>query len=198
MPGQGDGAGRPAMTIGAEFPILLAAPSICGWQAPRTSPTQAENLLEEAAAAPPDSQVAYRGPYRWVPAFPPAPLPPVSGRPARLRPAGTYLITGGMGGMGLALAEYLAETVQAKLVLVGRSELPPREQWDEYLRDRNSNPVARQIRRLRAIEEKGGEVLVCRADVSDRRQMSEVLVAAHRVSDPCTASSMRPAFPAAV
>ena len=38
-----------------------------------------------------------------------------------VRTRGVYLITGGMGGIGLELAEFLARTVQAKLILVGRS-----------------------------------------------------------------------------
>ena len=153
----------PAMTIGAEFPHITCR-SVDVWLADSQDvSTQAENLLREAASAASDKQVAYRGQYRWIPAFPPVPLPPVSGRPARLRAGGTYLITGGVGGIGLALAEYLAKTVQAKLVLVGRSELP-----------------AHQTSRLRALEESGGEVLVCRADVSDKRQMSDVLAATHR------------------
>ena len=36
--------------------------------------------------------------------------------PGQLRDKGVYLITGGLGGMGLALAGYLAETLQARLV----------------------------------------------------------------------------------
>jgi len=170
----------PAMTIGAEFPRITCR-SVDVWLAGSEDVSiQAENLVREAAAASSEKQVAYRGQYRWIPAFPAAPVAPVSGRPARLRTGGTYLITGGVGGMGLALAEYLAETVQAKLVLVGRSEFPARERWGDYLRDDRSDHIARQIRSLRAIEEAGGEVLVCRADVSDTRQMSDVLAATHR------------------
>lgn len=36
---------------------------------------------------------------------------------------GVYLITGGLGGVGMILADYLAEHYQAKLVLLGRSEI---------------------------------------------------------------------------
>ena len=44
-----------------------------------------------------------------------------------LRQGGTYLITGGLGGIALALAEHLAKDFQAKLVLVSRQGLPPKE-----------------------------------------------------------------------
>ncbi len=40
-----------------------------------------------------------------------------------LKQKGTYLITGGMSGIGLVTAKYLAKNIQANLFLVGRSEL---------------------------------------------------------------------------
>lgn len=46
-----------------------------------------------------------------------------SSRPELLRKGGTYLITGGLGGLGLVFAEHLATNYQARLVLLGRSEL---------------------------------------------------------------------------
>ena len=42
----------------------------------------------------------------------------------RLREEGVYLITGGLGGIGLVIAEQLAKRVKAKLVLISRSGLP--------------------------------------------------------------------------
>ena len=50
-----------------------------------------------------------------------------------LRDKGVYLITGGLGGMGLVLAESIAKSVRARLVLVGRSAFPATESWDEWL-----------------------------------------------------------------
>lgn len=49
--------------------------------------------------------------------------------PAPLREDGVYLITGGAGGLGLALAAHLAARGRIKLVLMGRSALAPRDQW---------------------------------------------------------------------
>src|SRR5207302_8055980 len=45
-----------------------------------------------------------------------------------LRQKGVYLITGGLGGLGLVFAEYLARTFQAKLALVGRSAPQPKQE----------------------------------------------------------------------
>ena len=83
-------------------------------------------LLNELASGAADAFVAYRNGYRWTPAQLRAPLAPVDDVPRRLRRGGVYLVTGGLGGIGLALAGYLADACVAKLVLVTRSGLPPR------------------------------------------------------------------------
>src|SRR4029077_19454483 len=79
----------------------------------------------------------------------------------------------------LVLAEYLAETVQAKLVLVGRSAFPSREQWDDWLRTHGEEEVvSRKIRQLLKLEELGSEVAVFSADVANLEAMRAVVASA--------------------
>ena len=85
------------------------------------------------AAVPMPRIVAWRGPHRWLPIFEPAPLAPIAGQPALLRQGGTYLITGGLGGIGLALAGHLWRTAGARLILISRSALPERATWPERM-----------------------------------------------------------------
>jgi acyl transferase domain-containing protein/acyl carrier protein len=92
------------------------------------------------------------------------------------RRGGVYLITGGLGGLGLALAQHLARTVGARLVLVGRRRLPPRRDWDDHLtRDGES---ATAIRAVRELERMGAAVLVFAADVADPEAMRAAVRAA--------------------
>ena len=93
----------------------------------------AEQITAEISAHADEPVVAYRGPHRWVQTFVPIRLDSEPTRPALLRDRGVYLITGGLGGIGLLLAEYLARTVQAKLVLTSRTGLPPRAEWEQLL-----------------------------------------------------------------
>ena len=96
--------------------------------APWRRDNQVELLAAEAAASTADPVIAYRGSHRWVQAFVPVPL---DRNTPSLRRDGVYLITGGTGGVGLALAEWLARKVPGvKLALTARSELPPREEWE--------------------------------------------------------------------
>jgi acyl transferase domain-containing protein len=76
------------------------------------------------------------------------------------RANGTYLVTGGLGGVGLTLAEDLASRGARHLVLLGRSAPGPR--------------AAEAIARLEAA---GVSVRVAAADVSDEATMARVLSA---------------------
>ncbi len=124
-----------------------------------------------------EDAVALRGSYRWLQEFVPTPLPaPPAGTPVRLRQGGVYLITGGLGGLGLALAEDLARTAGARLVLVSRTGLPDPADWDAYLASHDEqSPVSRRIRRVREL---GSEVMVAAADVADPAALAAVVEAA--------------------
>ena len=75
-----------------------------------------------------------------------------------LRQQGVYLISGGLGGLGLIFAEYLAKNFQSKLVLFGRSM-----------------PNAEQQEKLRRLNDYGAETLVLQADVSKLEDMERVV-----------------------
>ena len=79
--------------------------------------------------------MAYRGGHRWVQSFTELKLGEPPAVPARLKKNGVYVITGGLGDIGLQMAKYLLRTVQAKVVLTGRTGIPAREEWARHLRE---------------------------------------------------------------
>ncbi|MDT0378445.1 type I polyketide synthase [Streptomyces sp. DSM 42041] len=81
---------------------------------------------------------------------------PLSG--GRLRPDATYLITGGLGALGLSLAEHLADRGAGSLALLGRSA-----------------PAEAAQRRIDALREGGTQVTVHAADVGDRAALAGTL-----------------------
>jgi NAD(P)-dependent dehydrogenase (short-subunit alcohol dehydrogenase family)/acyl carrier protein len=135
-----------------------------------------DRLRAELGATTHDGPVAYRGSLRWVQSLERIPPSAATGSCPLLREGGVYLITGGMGGIGLILAEHLAVTVRARLVLLGRSAVPARDEWNAWLAAHGDDDLtSRRIRRLRSIEEHGGEVLALAADVADLNQMRSAL-----------------------
>ncbi|HEX4955004.1 MAG TPA: amino acid adenylation domain-containing protein [Thermoanaerobaculia bacterium] len=134
------------------------------WEAPAPL---SERLVDELLATDGPTDVAYRGADRWVLGYEPVRLEAAEHNPGLVE-GGAYLITGGLGGIGLALAEHLAERTRARLCLVGRSVLPPRARWDALLGElEEADPLRRKLVRLRRIEEQGGEVRLIAADVAD-------------------------------
>jgi amino acid adenylation domain-containing protein len=79
-------------------------------------------------------------------------------KPMPFRNNGVYLITGGMGGIGIVLAKYLASTTQARLALIGRSSL-----------DEDKQTL------LAELESLGSEVLYIKADMSVREDVESAL-----------------------
>ncbi|MBW4698403.1 MAG: SDR family NAD(P)-dependent oxidoreductase [Aphanocapsa lilacina HA4352-LM1] len=146
------------------------------WPAAAAHPAAAlaDQLLAELAAPPTGASIAYRGPHRWVQEY--ASLPLLSAQPVLLRRGGVYWITGGLGGIGLILADYLARQDQARLVLTGRTGLPERPSWERWLADYGEDdPTSRKIRQVLQLEHMGAEVLVLQADVADSQRMQQVL-----------------------
>jgi acyl transferase domain-containing protein/acyl carrier protein len=134
-----------------------------------------EDLISECKSGV-DDVVAYRGRYRWIQLFDHLRVPSAAENSPRLRKGGTYLITGGLGGIGLVIAEFLAQTVHAKLILVGRTPFPEREMWPQWLADHASEDrVSLKIKKLQAIESAGGEVVVFSGDTSDRDRMRQIV-----------------------
>lgn len=147
----------------------------------------AQRILAEFSEPAP-ACVALRGPHRWTRRYEriagqtaPAVTPAAPATAPRLRRGGCYLITGGLGGMGLALARQLAEHWQARLVLLGRSALPERGQWQALAQDAQTEPALRaRLQQLLELERLGAQLCLVQADVGSEAQLRTALEQAQR------------------
>ncbi len=131
-------------------------------------------LLEELLATSASGVVALRDAKRFV----------RGNRTQRLASAatsafvqgGTYLITGGFGGIGQTIAADLLKSYNAHVVLLSRSRMPDRAEWNQLLLTTHaSDPVVQRIRTVERLEALGGSVEVARADVINVAQMRKVI-----------------------
>ncbi|HHC30039.1 MAG TPA: KR domain-containing protein, partial [Rhodobacterales bacterium] len=128
--------------------------------------------LEELLAPPRAYRAALRAGKRFEQTYRQAPLGEAQGA---FKPGGTYLITGGLGGIGQALARDLLEEQGANVVLLGRTALPPRAEWERTLHQLwPGDPVARGIRALMALEAMGGALRYHVGDVTDIARLREI------------------------
>ncbi|RYH01248.1 KR domain-containing protein [Salipiger sp. IMCC34102] len=139
-------------------------------------------ILEELLATPGNEIVALRGRARHTRTFRKTPLAPVADpRDLPLRRGGTYVVTGGFGGIGLNVAETLWHNCAANIVLVGRSPMPQRDDWDAHLRRAGPNDsVSRRIAAVRRLEGLGAQVLALSADVAS---LPEVMTVVRRTEE---------------
>ncbi len=127
----GGGEVRPeaATLIGPALVVPLEYPSVTTRLIDAEDGTRPAAVLAELRRERTEPVVALRGTRRYVRDY--EVLPPAAPEQAAavLRENGVYLITGGLGGIGLAMASRLAREARARLVLLGRTGLPPRERW---------------------------------------------------------------------
>ncbi len=136
----------------------------------------ADQVIHEVTIELTATLVAYRDGHRFLHSFEPFRLE-AGGVPASLKERGVYLITGGFGGIGLSLALKIARAVNApRLVLIGRSALPERDGWTEWIASHgDDNPTSRKLHALQELEAAGAEVIIKAADVADRSAMTRII-----------------------
>jgi len=135
-----------------------------------------DQLHEEVIRESTDTVVAYRRNHRWGQDFESIPRAATAAIEPVWREGGVYLILGGLGQIGLVLAEEIARSVKARLVLVGRSPFPHKAQWAEWLaRHGEADETSRKIRRLMALKDLGAEILTLNADLAEESQMRQVI-----------------------
>ena len=122
----------------------------------------ADQLIAEIAAGTSDDKVALRNGHRYVARLERRRASRRTVGDFSPRPDGTYLVTGGLGGIGLAVARWLVEHGAKHLLLVGRT---PLRAGDSGVADRNSLE-GRRAAAVAALVSLGAEVETAAIDVT--------------------------------
>lgn len=127
---------------------------------PLDAKNEVQNLLEEFWATDREDEVAFRGKVRYVRRLVRGTLLPglSTDSPVNFHAERTYLITGGLGGLGLEVARWMVERGARYLVLASRK-----------------GPSGDAMNLIRDLEKSGVQVVVATADVSDQEQLKEIL-----------------------
>ncbi|MCB9755758.1 MAG: SDR family NAD(P)-dependent oxidoreductase [Myxococcales bacterium] len=115
-------------------------------------------LVDELLADDAEDELALRGPRRLTARITRVHPPRVT-TPFRAREDGTYLVTGGLGGLGLQVAAWLVERGAARLMLIGR----------------RGAATEAQRAAVAALTTRGVDVRVIAADVSRRDELARAL-----------------------
>jgi acyl transferase domain-containing protein len=131
--------------------------------------------------------VAFRNNFRWTQTFKGLPIETkeelVSKKdtdfPELLKTGGVYLITGGLGKMGLLYTKYLLQKYNAKIILVSYSDFPQREEWDEWCKTHgDDNKTSQRIKKLNELEEYKDNILIYKTDLSNPEKLKDIILKA--------------------
>jgi NAD(P)-dependent dehydrogenase (short-subunit alcohol dehydrogenase family) len=99
-----------------------------------------------------------------------------------------YLIIGGLGGIGLAVAEALSTSSSAHFVLLSRQQLPAQEDWAAWLAAYQPGDAHYAlIQSLLTWQQAGARVSVAKADVSSYDSMQSAVAAIRAAYGLCPA-----------
>jgi len=133
-------------------------------------------ILEEFLDETGDPEIAFRGDYRWELAFLPQRFDAARKEDLLLKDGGVYLVTGGLGGIGYELARYIARSVKARLVLLGRTPLPGHSDWSAWKQNKGEGDgTSLKIDKILELEALGAEVLAVAADAANTQEMRTVI-----------------------
>ncbi len=146
-----------AATLSVESPEVWGCHIDMSWAA-----DDFRNAAEDVLAVSTETAVAYRGGQRLVRRLVSAALPAELAQPAFF-PDAWYLITGGLGALGLALTEWIVSQGGRRVVLLSRKGLGGGE------------TKSTREGRLRKMRESGAEIQVVATDIADREAVARVL-----------------------
>jgi len=132
----------------------------------------AHQLWKEVSAPDGEDQIAFRQGRRYAGRLIRKPRSAAETAPLSWRANGSYLITGGLGELGLSVARWMVEQGARRLILMGRTKLPPRARWNSA---EAGSRLADQIAAIRGLEALGVCVHLAPVDVTDEGQLGAYL-----------------------
>ncbi|WP_170119449.1 type I polyketide synthase [Tumebacillus permanentifrigoris] len=137
---------------------------------PATAPQESANLLvEHLQMNSSEDQVAFRRDARYGLRINHASAL-VGALPARFREDGTYVITGGFGSVGAEVARQLVKKGARRLVLISRTPLPERQDWDRL---DPTSPEGTRVELVRSLEAAHAQVFTIGMQITDATAVSE-------------------------
>ncbi|WP_298422711.1 non-ribosomal peptide synthetase [uncultured Kordia sp.] len=134
----------------------------------------AKKILSEINNSATDALIAYRGNHRWIQKTDKLNLESTKETSIQIKEKGAYIITGGLGGVGLTLASFLAKKNTCTLVLTTRNSFPENAHWETILQDENtSTSLKEKLTKLIEIERSGSQIMIVSVNVSDETSMRE-------------------------
>jgi len=135
----------------------------------------ADQILAELAAGAPEPVVALRDGLRKIASYEQVVIDSI-GAPLGIPERPVVFVTGGLGHIGLTLAEHMFTRLGARLVLLGRARLPEPAQWAAKAEDPQvRSDVRALLKRLAQLHAERDDVMIVNADLNRREQLTSAV-----------------------
>ncbi|GAB1545495.1 hypothetical protein NUACC21_81710 [Scytonema sp. NUACC21] len=134
------------------------------------APVEESSRLFQTIWQPDDEkQLAFRQGQRYVPRLNRQHSFEQPVHSLQLRDDASYLITGGLGDLGLQVARWMVQQGAQNILLLGRTKLPPPSHWNQV---KTGDSVGNRIKAIQELELMGANVLYAAVDVANEADLS--------------------------
>jgi|LSQX01.1.fsa_nt_gb polyketide synthase PksN len=139
------------------------------------NPEEIEAIIREMENPLNHKIIAYRHGERYIPVIGKASPGEKVGQEPEIKEDGFYLVAGGLGGLGLEICKYLSSRGNVRLSLVGRTQLPPRQDWEGVMQTEGDTRIGGKIAEIMELEKEGAVIEVFSADISKIEEIRPVI-----------------------
>lgn len=136
--------------------------------------TTVDSIVSELASSDKNKCISFRQGSRYIEMLKSEDIDKIPDRDFELKEDGVYVITGGIGGIGLEIAKHLSAFARLNIALINRKTLPKREKWKEIIEEGKDKKLIDKISIINDIEKTGTKIVLFSADVSDAKEIGEV------------------------
>lgn len=136
--------------------------------------TDLDSIIAEAGMKNAEAVVAYRRNTRYVEELDEMEHTRIRSDEIELKAYGVYVITGGLGGIGIEIARRIASRKKVNIALINRSGFPGRGEWEGILKAGEDKALCMKISHLKEMESAGSQVLLLKLDISKPEEVGAV------------------------
>lgn len=133
-----------------------------------------QNLIVELESEFDNGIYAYRNGKRYIEELDETLNIEENCKDVQLSTEGVYIITGGLGGLGLEVAKYLTSKAPINVALINRKGFPLKSEWEDILKG-NDTILCEKVVSLRDIEANGSKVECIGVNIANYLQLEEVV-----------------------
>lgn len=138
--------------------------------------TLVEDILTEMQSKSDEFLVSFREGKRFLERIERVNLENIETSVFELKSDGVYVILGGTGRIGREISKLLVKKQKIQLVLIHRTMLPERAEWEKLIEENQNKKLVRKLKDLIAIEESGSKVRFVQCDITDEEAMKQLFI----------------------